>query len=108
MNDRTRPYRLSNADGDAAHAVPWDDAAIERFTLRVGTFVLAGFEAEDAEDLAERLHLRDVEADGRRSCFECHHLRALRCGNVLAAGLGMPLVGRVEAARLKRCQGFAA
>lgn len=48
-----------------------------------------GFSATDADDVAERLHLRDVEGDDRRSCIECGRLAGawpdrVRCGAGLA------------------------
>ena len=69
-----RPYRLSQADADAAHAEPWDDAAIGRFVVRLSLFLRRGIDATDADDLAERLHLRDLQGDDRRLCLECAHL----------------------------------
>ncbi len=103
-----RPFKLTKADGDQAHAVAWDDDAIERFTLRKGRALGLGFNADDAGDIAERMHLRDVELDERTACTECAHLRGMRCSNAAAATLATPSVGSLEAVRLKRCQGFAA
>ena len=77
---RDRPYRLTQAQGDAAHAQAWDDASIARFQARLLRLLRLGIASDDADDLAERLHLRDVEADDRRSCAECLHARpAWRC-----------------------------
>jgi hypothetical protein len=39
------------------------------------------FSTEDADDLAERLHLRDVHADHRRLCPECGHYTQGQCGD---------------------------
>jgi hypothetical protein len=104
---RERPYRLTKAERDAAHAVAWDDAAIERFALRVGALVLAGFHGDDADDLAERLQLRDVELDDRRCCFECTHLASgQRCRNTSGAGITSPHVGLQGAVMLRRCPGY--
>lgn len=55
-----RPHKLTPAESDAAHAEPWNEAAIGRFVARVGLFLRRGINATDADDLAERLHLRDV------------------------------------------------
>lgn len=104
---RSRPYRLTPAEGDAAHAQPWDDATIARFVARVGLMMRRGFDATDADDLAERLHLRDVQGDERVSCIECHHYRPGRCGNHRRAGLNSAEVGRDLATLLQRCPGFA-
>jgi hypothetical protein len=57
----SRPYRLTAAELDLAHADPWDDAAIARFQARVGRLLQLGHSEQDAEDLAERLHLREVK-----------------------------------------------
>lgn len=100
-----RPYRLSPAAADAAHAQPWGHAAIVHFVARVSMLMRSGFDAADADDLAERLHLRDVQADDRSCCIECKHYRPGRCGNSQAAGLQSSAVGRDLAAMLQRCPG---
>lgn len=105
-----RPYRLTEAEGDAAHAEPWDDAACARFVARVGLFLRRGIDATDADDLAERLHLRDLQGDDRRLCVECSHLAgragAWRCGNHKGAGLGRDLPSDLVTL-MQRCPGFA-
>ena len=106
-----RPYRLTPAEGDAAHAEPWDDVAIVRFVARVALLMRRGFDATDADDLAERLHLRDVQSDERVLCLECAHLAGhaagrWRCGNACAAGVA-PELPEALAMRLQRCPGFA-
>jgi hypothetical protein len=93
---RSRPYRLTKAGGDAAHARPWDDDAIGRFLDRVASFRRRGFGEQDAEDLAERAHLLDLDADDRRLCLLCRHLAGStstgwRCKNPRAAGLARDL-----------------
>ncbi len=105
-----RPYRLSRAEGDAAHAEPWDDTAISRFVARVSLFLRRRIDATDADDLAERLHLRDVQGDDRVLCVECAHLRgrpgAWACGNHVAADVGRDLAGDLVTT-MQRCAGFA-
>lgn len=101
-----RPYRLTSAEADAAHADPWDDGAIARFQARAGLIRRHGFAAQDAEDLAERLHLRDVHADYRHLCLECSHYRPGRCGNHKAADLLSPAVGNDLASMFQDCPGF--
>jgi len=103
---RSRPHKLARAEADAAHAEPWDEAAIARFVARVALFMRRGLNATDADDLAERLHLRDVRGDDRRMCLECTHLRRGRCGNHKAAGLLTAEVSRELATTLQRCAGF--
>jgi hypothetical protein len=103
-----RPYRLTAAEADAAHAEPWDDAACGRFVARVSLFLRRGIYATDADDLAERLHLRDLQGDDRRLCLECAHLverNGRRCGNARAASVGRDLPADL-ATLLQRCHGF--
>lgn len=99
-----RPYRLSPAQGDAAQAEPWDDGAIAKFSARAADIQRRGFGEDDAEDLAELLHLRDATAEERCLCVECHQL-----AGTLATGLhcraGLP-VGRDLATVLQRCMSF--
>lgn len=103
-----RPYKLTPAEADAAHAGPWDDATIARFVARVGLFIRRGLDATDADELAERLVLRDMRSDDRVCCAECAHYRPGRCGNHRRAGLHSAEVGRDFAAMVQRCQGFTA
>lgn len=99
----TRPYGLTPTEGDRAHVEPWDDAVCLRFVARVATFMRCGFNATDADDLAERLHLRDVDADDRTACVECRHARGTRCTH---ATMRIGELGRAEAVQLRRCHGF--
>ena len=102
-----RPYRLTREQGDAAHAEAWDDGAIARFHARVRRLVRLGIATDDADDLAELLHLRDVEGDDRTLCVECNHYRPGRCGSHAAAGLRTADMARAIAVTLQRCAGFA-
>ena len=101
-----RPYRLSREQADAAHAKPWDEAAIARFQARQAQIMRLGYGQRDADDLAARLHLRDAEGDDRAMCLECQHYRPGRCGNHARAGLHSADVGRDLAAMLQRCPAF--
>lgn len=65
---------LTSAQADECHAGGWDDAEIRKFTMRVIGFMRRGINPTDADDLAERLILRDREQDDRRMCVECSHL----------------------------------
>lgn len=100
----TRPYKLTAAQGDAAHAEPWDDGAITRFKARAADIQRRGFGEQDADDLAELLHLRDASGDHRHLCVECKHL-----AGTLTTGLrcraGHP-VGQDLATLLQRCVSF--
>lgn len=106
----TEPYRLSKAEADAAHAEPWGDAACARFVARVCVFLRRRVNTTDADDLAERLHLRDLQGDERGLCVECRHLAgqagAWRCGNGGAVDAGRDLPA-VLVTQLQRCAGFA-
>lgn len=105
----SRPYKLTQAQGEAAHAEPWKDAACARFVARVGLFMRRGINATDADDLAERAHLRDVQADDRRLCLECAALSgragAWRCGNHRRAQVGRDLPAAMVM-QMSRCPGF--
>lgn len=103
-----RRYRLTQAEGDEAHAEPWMDADIGRFNDRTVAIRRRGFAADDADDLAERLHLRDVHADDRHLCLECRHLAGTvpmgwRCGNHKAAAVARELSAELVTT-LQRCQ----
>lgn len=112
---RDRPYALPTAAAHRAHARPWDDAAIGRFNSRVQRFRGFGWCEQDAEDMAERAHLGDIERDDRRPCLECTRLRGvvghLRCGSPAAAGLqglgaDRAAIGTALATTPQRCPGF--
>lgn len=106
-----RPYKLTPTDADAAHAEPWNDAACACFVARVVLFLRRGISTTDADDVAERLHLRDVHGDDRVLCVECRHLvgrtGAWRCSNHRAAGVGADLP-RELTTTMQRCMGFDA
>lgn len=105
-----RIYRLTRAQADGAHADPWDGATIARFQARAGMFQRRGFCADDADDLAEMLALRDREGDDRHMCRECRELapsgrcRAAARGDVPGAGRPMEPVLDI----LVRCPSFKA
>ncbi len=101
-----RPYRLAPTEGDRAHVEPWDDGACARFLARVAVFMRGGFNATDADDLAERLHLRDVEGDNRTSCIECWNFEVvtLQCKSRV---LGVHRIGREDLSTLRRCPAFS-
>ena len=65
------PYRLTREQGDRCHAPCWDDAEIAALSARVRVLMRRGIGADDADDLAERLTLRDREVDDQRICIEC-------------------------------------
>jgi hypothetical protein len=91
----TRRFQLPVEDSHSAHAYSWTTGQIAAFEARRDAILERGFSTEDAEDLAERLHLRDVTADPRRLCLECRHLSGAvggwRCGNQRKAQVGLEL-----------------
>lgn len=96
--------------GPDLSAVAWTDGDIAAFRVRRARLMRWGWSEADAERLAERLVIRDREADARVSCAECEHLggrpRARRCGNHRAAGVGRELP-EVLTTEPQRCAGFA-
>jgi hypothetical protein len=98
-------------------------AEIAIFEARFHLFGARGVDLKEAEVMADRLVLRDRDADERRLCFECQHLQVqpanhwrayaeLRCGNWLAAGLCVfardAELSQAFARQLQRCSGFEA
>lgn len=79
-----RSHRLTNVEADRCHSPCWDEAEIAAFTARTERFALMG--RADADDLAERLTLRDRDGDDRRLCLECTWLGDT--GRCLAAATG--------------------
>ena len=73
---------------------------------RLARLLRWGWPEAAAQALADRLALRDREADPRVSCVECRHYGPDRCGNHRRAGLGGDEVGRDLAGLLQRCDGF--
>lgn len=70
---------MTPEEGDECHAGGWDDAEIEVFMARSARLSARG--RADAEQLAERLTLRDRQTDDRRMCLECSELEhSGRCG----------------------------
>lgn len=65
---------MTAEQADDCHAGAWDDAEVSAFATRVLILLRRGIGADDADDLAERLTLRDREGDDRRMCVECSHL----------------------------------
>jgi hypothetical protein len=103
-----RPHRLSKAEADRCHRPAWSEAEIAAFVARVALFLRRGMPAADADDLAERLTLRDRNGDDRGMCVECRFLE--RSGGCAEARAGR-LYGfdrRYEPLRtvLQRCESF--
>lgn len=101
-----RPYRLTRDKGDAAHATAWEKAVVARFQAREARLLRLGFNADNAADLAEAAHLRDVSGDNRVCCWQCKHLRRWRCYAQERAGLTTAEVAHELAVMPQRCAGF--
>lgn len=67
------PY-MTPEQGDECHEGGWNDAEIKVFMERATHLGAMG--RPDAEHLAERLTLRDRQADERHMCVECCELEA--------------------------------
>ena len=89
---------------------------IETFMVRLIRFSSKGQDLDGAERLANRLVIRDREADGRRVCLECKHLSgsrsgSWRCGNWQSAGIAIRArdnqLPRDLVFELQRCDGLA-
>ena len=93
-------------EGPDTAVVAWNDADIACFIDRRARLLRWGWLEPDAEKLAERLVMRDREADDRVSCTECRHYRPGRCGIHRDAGLHSGEVGRDLVVMLQRCPGF--
>lgn len=105
-----RPYRLSAAEADRYHAGAWYDGGTGRFVARLSLFLRRGVAAEDSNDLAERLVLRDRDGDDRRACVECRNLTGrvstgLRCKAARAAGVA-PELPAALVMQQQRCPAF--
>lgn len=106
-----RPHKLTPAEADAAHAEPWDEGACARFAARVGQLLRLGIAATDADDLAERAHLLDVQAEGRAMCVQCvnlagHVSAGWRCRSNRAAGIAAELPAALVTT-MQRCPAFS-
>ena len=103
-----RVYLLAGSEADEAHVELWAEDAITAFIARRDRLHRRGYSAGDADDLAERLHLRDRRGDDRRMCVECSHLGD--GGRCLAAAMGrLPGTSRRHEpvpTLLQRCEAF--
>lgn len=97
------------------HSTAMNGAEIDLFTARLHRFTDKGLTVTEGEALAEKLVVRDREADDRRFCLECSHLSGYgqsswRCGNRQTAGIAIrPRDAQLPAdlvLQLQRCDGF--
>ena len=101
-----RQWRLSKADADRCHWPTWDDDEIAAFVARHARLLAQGLTNGDADDLAERLTLRDRDGDTRHLCIECVNFRGRRCRQPERAGVGDQAVGTL-ALILQNCPAFS-
>lgn len=97
------------------HSAAMTGAEIDTFTARLARFTDKGLTLDDGEALADKLVMRDREADDRRLCLECTHLAghgvtSWRCGDWQAAKVAhrardVQLPADLVR-KLQRCDGF--
>jgi hypothetical protein len=94
------------------HSTAMTCREIDMFMARLARLTDIGLELNAAESVADKLVIRDRNADDRTLCLECMHLRrGWRCPNWQRAGLAI----RAKDAQLanqfvslsQRCEGFS-
>jgi hypothetical protein len=87
------------------HSTAMTGREIDTFTARLARFTDKGLSLSDGEALADKLVMRDREADERRLCLECVHLaRNGLCKAVTTDGKPIETISTI----LQRCDSFAA
>jgi hypothetical protein len=109
---------MAGHDPDAfcwPHSTAMNGAEIDRCAARHHRFTDKGLTIAEGEALADKLVVRDREADDRRFCLECRHLSGYgkaswRCGNWQAADIAIRSHDTQLPAdlvlQLQRCDGF--
>ena len=106
------PASAAPADPDRwcwPHSTAMNTGEIDTFTARLARFTDKGLNLDDGEALADKLVIRDREADERRLCLECKHLAGYgpwRCNQWRRAGLGQPGIPADMAQQFQRCDGY--
>ena len=103
----TPPDPADATIGAEPGAPAWSAQDIERFLARRARLVRWGWAAADADDVAERLHMRDATGDTRVGCVECRHYERGHCARHRAALLASNVIGRDLAVLLQRCPAHA-
>lgn len=70
---------VARGDCKNVSAWNWSDTEIAIFTKRTQLFQRRGMSVKDAEQVSERLLVRDRDRDDRRLCIECRHCNGKRC-----------------------------
>lgn len=94
------------------HSSAMNGREIDTFMARLARFSDMGLGLEVAQGIADRLMVRDRDADDRSVCLECTHLRrGWRCANWDLAGVAIRASDAQLPAEfvslLQRCNGFA-
>lgn len=105
---RDRPHRLTAVQADRCHTPSWSDAEIRTFQMRHARFMRLDMSDQEADDLAERLTLRDRDNDDRRICLECRELgQSGRCSAAARGEMtGVDRQMHPPTSLLMRCQSF--
>ena len=61
------------------HSSAMNGAEIDTFMARAARFTDKGLGLDDADELADKLVIRDRELDDRRLCLECIHVAGQSC-----------------------------
>lgn len=96
------------------YSVAMNTGEIDQFVKRRQVFLAKGLDEVTADELANKLVVRDRDGDDRRVCFECSHLKGftyLRCNNWKHAGIAKTsdgaFVHKGFGTLLQRCDGFS-
>jgi len=91
------------------HSEAMNGSEIDTFTARLHHFTRRGLAVLNSEKLADKLVIRDREADERRLCLECSNLgrgSGWRCNQWQRAGLGAAGIPAGLVLQLQRCDSF--
>jgi hypothetical protein len=91
------------------HSAAMNGQEIDSFMARLARFKDKGLTLAQAEQVADRLVIRDREGDDRALCLECIHLLAhgrWRCGNWVAAAVAQSDLARDLVKKMQRCSGL--
>lgn len=92
------------------HSTAMNGAEIDTFTARLARFTGEGLNLTEAETLADKLVIRDRDADDRRLCLECANVRQgggmWGCSQWQRAGLGAGGLAVDLVRVLQRCDAF--
>ncbi len=83
---------------------------VDASSTRMIRFTDKGVNVAEAEQLADKLVLRDREGDDRRLCLECANLQGVgpwRCARFLVADVSSIGLAPELVVQLQRCPGFA-